>query len=321
MRSRLADLWPAYRAVILGALALASALALIGALVWPLTDLLAAHDVGVTGGAATAVHLQAAREAVRTQLLTAAAGIFVAGTLWFTAQNYRLARQGHVTDRYTNAIAQLGADQLHIRIGAVYALERIARDSAADHPVVMEVLAAFTREHSHELWPPPGPDGTPPDPAERRTRPDLEAAMTVIGCRNPRRDKSVIDISRAELIWVYLPGADLTGLDLYRANLTKAMLRDTRLTRARLIHANLTDADLTRANLAAADITGADFTNARLDNAAFPDHAPIPRGWRRDTPLARSANTRRQHPTRARTSKARWGPGPGDGRGQSPGAR
>jgi hypothetical protein len=42
-----------------------------------------------------------------------------------------------------------------VRIGGIYALERIARDSAIDHPTVMEVLAAFIREHSQEQWHPP----------------------------------------------------------------------------------------------------------------------------------------------------------------------
>ena len=52
-----------------------------------------------------------------------------------------------MTDRYTKAIEQLGSDKLDVRIGGIYALERIARDSARDHPAVMEVLTTFIREH------------------------------------------------------------------------------------------------------------------------------------------------------------------------------
>jgi hypothetical protein len=133
--------------LVVGALA---AVLLIGAFFWPVTDLLAAHDVGNVPASQRAAHLQTAREAVRTQFLTLAAGLFVAGTLWFTGQNLRLSRQGHVTDRYTKAIEQLGSDKLDVRIGAIYALERIARDSATDHPTVMDVLAAFVREHSRD---------------------------------------------------------------------------------------------------------------------------------------------------------------------------
>ncbi|MGH3218423.1 MAG: hypothetical protein ACRDPY_06785 [Streptosporangiaceae bacterium] len=39
-----------------------------------------------------------------------------------------------MTDRYTKAIEQLGHDKLDVRIGGIYALERIARDSAKGHP-------------------------------------------------------------------------------------------------------------------------------------------------------------------------------------------
>src|ERR1035441_3413443 len=98
---------------------------------------------------------------VRTQLLTLGAGVFAAGALVYTTRNFTLSRrtyqlteQGQVTDRYTRAIEQLGSDKLDVRIGGIYALERIARDSARDHPTVMEVLAAFIREHSREPWPP-----------------------------------------------------------------------------------------------------------------------------------------------------------------------
>ena len=59
-----------------------------------------------------------------------------------------------MTDRYTKAIKRSALKKLDVRIGGVYALERIARDSARDHPTVMEVLGAFIREHSREQWPP-----------------------------------------------------------------------------------------------------------------------------------------------------------------------
>ena len=71
-----------------------------------------------------------------------------------------------MTDRYTKAIEQLGSDKLDVRIGGIYALERIARDSPRDHPTVMEVLSAFIRDHSHDPWPPP--DLTAPTRSEQR---------------------------------------------------------------------------------------------------------------------------------------------------------
>jgi len=53
-----------------------------------------------------------------------------------------------VTDRFIKAIEQLGSKELDARIGGIYALERVARDSEKDHRTVMEVLTAFIREHS-----------------------------------------------------------------------------------------------------------------------------------------------------------------------------
>ena len=134
---------------------------LVAAIVWvlyvPGADWLASHDVG----SAKPAVLQTTRDAARGRLVTLGAGLFAAGALVFTARNFSLSRrtfelteQGQVTDRFTKAIEQLGSDKLDVRLGGIYALERIARDSAKDHPTVMEVLTAFIREHSREPWSP-----------------------------------------------------------------------------------------------------------------------------------------------------------------------
>jgi hypothetical protein len=106
----------------------------------PVADWLAHHDVGSAKGPL----LQTARDAARGRLLTLGAGLLAAGALGFTARNFTLSRrtfvlteQGQVTDRYTKAIEQLGSDKLDVRIGGIYALERVACDSARDHPTVM----------------------------------------------------------------------------------------------------------------------------------------------------------------------------------------
>ena len=102
---------------------------------WPLSDLIARHDVGAITGPRRAAALQTARDAARGRLVAFGAGLFAAGALIYTARNYSLSQQGQVTDRYTKAIDQLGPDKgLDVRIGGIYALERIARDSPRDHP-------------------------------------------------------------------------------------------------------------------------------------------------------------------------------------------
>jgi hypothetical protein len=150
MVKRRANLPQGIRWVAGGIAAIVLALAIAWVLFVPAADWLARHDVGSARGAL----LQTARDAARGRLLTLGAGLFAAAALLFTARNFTLSREGQVTDRYTKAVEQLGSDKLDVRIGGIYALERVARDSARDHPTVMEVLSAFVREHSREPWPP-----------------------------------------------------------------------------------------------------------------------------------------------------------------------
>ena len=259
------------------------ALAIVWVLLVPAGDWLAHHDVGSAKGTS----LQTARDAARGRLLTLGAGLLAAGALVFTARNFTLSREGQVTDRYAKAIEQLGSDKLDVRIGGIYALERIARDPAEDHPTVMEVLTTFIREHSHEQWPPPDPDG---QERERSTRPDVQAAITVVGRRNAKRDIRFIDLLGAVLARAVLPDgavldyADLTGAHLTGAHLTRADLFCAVLTDADLAAANLTGAYLTNANLADADLRSANLTNVR-----WPEHAPVPEGWKLDASSGRLA--------------------------------
>jgi hypothetical protein len=73
----------------------------------------------------TAAERLAAVNDVRTPLVAFLVTIGAAGTLWFTARSFTLNREGHVTDRYTKAVSQLGDESSPVRVGGVYALERI----------------------------------------------------------------------------------------------------------------------------------------------------------------------------------------------------
>jgi len=76
-------------------------------------------------------------------------GAVLLGGLFFTAQTLLTTQEGQITERFTRAIEHLGdKERLTVRLGGIYALERIARDSAKDHWQIMEVLTAYVREHS-----------------------------------------------------------------------------------------------------------------------------------------------------------------------------
>jgi len=258
-------------------LAVPVAAVIIYLLIWYGPDVIASHDIGSVTGPLRVVRLQQARDAARGHLLTLGAGLFAAGALLFTGRNYGLSRrtldvsqrtlamaeQGQVTDRYTRAIEQLGSDKLDVRIGGIYALERIARDSAADRATIGEVLTAFVRTHAP--WPPSLPGqyvATAPIhqvPKLQTRAPDVQACLWVLG-RGGFAD------ALAENEWL-----DLSAVDLRRADLRNARLGAADLRFAGLQRVYLGGAHLEGAYLGGSHLEGARLLGARLDKATFGD--------------------------------------------------
>lgn len=167
-----------------------------------------------------------------------------------------LAEQKQITDRFTAAIVNIGNDRMPVRLGGVYALERIARDSPNDYWTVMEVLSAYVRDtaslvphDSNQLSKIPEarkpkfrelPET--PDPFVMRA--DVQAILTIIGRRKPDIKESEIHLHRA---------------DLQRADLQKGNFRNVCFVHTDLRRATLAGADFTGANLIAADLRGTDL--------------------------------------------------------------
>jgi hypothetical protein len=165
--------------------------------------------------------------------------------LYFTSQTLRTTQEGQITDRFTKAITQLGDNNLAVRLGGIYALERIAKDSASDHWSVMEVLTAFVREYSHGRSNPPwawmsmlfAKDPLLEDRAKFQPPADIQAVLTVIG----RRTRTFGNGETQSL--------DLSTTILQGANLRKAQLQGASLWGAQLQRAHLQQADPQRAHL------------------------------------------------------------------------
>lgn len=139
-----------------------------------------AHLAGLEPAQATAV------TGFRQAVVAISAALVALVGLIFTARTLHLSREGHVTDRFTKAVEQLGSAVIEVRLGGIYALERIMRDSAKDHSTVLEVLAAFVRERAS---------------AQNSITPtaDVQAALTVLGRRPKRHEPFALDLSKAHL--------------------------------------------------------------------------------------------------------------------------
>lgn len=89
-----------------------------------------------------------AENTIRIGLFQAIGAIALAGGLYFTWRNLKVTEDKQVAERFAKAIELLGNENIHIRLGASYALERIANDSDKDYWQVIEVLTAYIREQS-----------------------------------------------------------------------------------------------------------------------------------------------------------------------------
>jgi hypothetical protein len=213
--------------------------------------------------------------------------------LYFTWRTLQVNREGQITERYTRAIDQLGKtnDDGHrvfeIRLGGIYALERIARESEEDHGPIMEVLTAYVRQHAP--WPPQKAQAvTEKDEALERgleegsglangvvpvevstPDPDIQAIATVLGRRT--RDflhgEDRLDLYNTNLSGVDLFGAPLRSANLWDTNFSGAGLMSADLAWAHLQRANLSRADLSYANLSGANLSSADLSGADLTGA------------------------------------------------------
>jgi len=237
-----------------------------------------------TGTLGAPERLKAENDA-RTTLLQAVAGLVLvvgAGATW---RQIQINREGQITERFSKAIDHLGesGDKVDVRLGGIYALERIANNSKDDRATIAEILTAFVRGHA--TWTDPdGNDADSSEPAQQeladlRVRaPDIQAAMTVLGRRAPAPGRvqplrlSGVDLRKADLYGAHLEGADLYGAHLERADLRRANLEGANLSGAHpegayLWWAHLEDADLSRAHLEEAQLFRAHLDRADLRDA------------------------------------------------------
>jgi uncharacterized protein YjbI with pentapeptide repeats len=190
---------------------------------------------------------------------------------YFTLDNLRVTAERELAHRFARAIEQVASENLELRLGGIYALERIAQGSETDYWPVMEILTAYVRERAS--W----KESRSPDQEQpaRKLAADIQAALTVLGRRdgiylgseNSRLDLRRSDLRRAQLSGAHLEGAILSEAHLEEANLIGAHLEDAILRGTHLEKAALIGAFLERAFLGGAYLDGAILTDASLEKA------------------------------------------------------
>ena len=195
--------------------------------------------------------------------------------------------QGHITDRINKAVEGLGAEKtvkrrvvvhetftpgaafagkraeyatsehtepnLEVRIGAIYALERISQDSARDHIQIMEILCAYIRENA-KLMDPFAEELLDPKRERVRLRSDIDAAIKVIG----RRPAELIQEARAFFSkGIYRKRFDLRGVDLCGSELQDLAFHDIEFNGSSFQRANLMNTLFDNVTFNYSDFSGA----------------------------------------------------------------
>jgi len=178
-----------------------------------------------------------------------------------------------VADFDGKAVSQLGDANMAVRLGGLYALERIAKDSAKDHGTVMEILSAYVREKAVKKEDQDDAAKSPiknnkdtnfffeEDHSEDKIPADVRAALTIIGRRLVNQDPADLRID--------LRNASLPGIRLINMNFHKVIFDDADLRAANLSASDFTDASIERADLSGAYMYQTNFTNALLDESNF----------------------------------------------------
>ncbi len=162
---------------------------------------------------------------------------------WIWRDKYRRTdienvNKGQVTERFSRAIEHLGTEKIEVRLGGIYALEKIAQDYDEQYmSTIIETLSAFVRvnskkkdsenglekEHSALVGEGSKNLGTKHGTDEQETEldVDIQAALTVLG-RLDNKTGTRIDLRKAHLEGAHLRKAHLEGAHLSEAHLEGA---------------------------------------------------------------------------------------------------
>ncbi|NUS42110.1 MAG: pentapeptide repeat-containing protein [Mycobacteriaceae bacterium] len=212
--------------------------------------------------------------AMVTSVAALAALYFSNRALEGTRDQLKLARDTQITDRVTKAVEQLGNQSSPaVRIGGIFALERLSKDSPADRPVIFEVLATFIRMNTHFSHPRNRECVIEPDGSARPIPDDVAAALTVIGRREGDGGEH-IDLSYSCLRQAHFERANLTAVDFTFSRLDGAHMDGARFRRTNMSNTHLDGAELYDADLSHETWDGLTMPFARMDRARL-DHTRL----------------------------------------------
>ncbi|POX55796.1 hypothetical protein C3489_07905 [Streptomyces sp. Ru71] len=203
------------------------------------------------------------------------------------AKQLDISEQGQITSRLNAAVTNLGSPSIDVRIGGIYALDRLSEDSKRDEETIPIILSAYVRNHAHlsaeNAKKTQSYQDDKPPPADIAAAADVLMSFPVLGDGAHDEDLSHTDLrgldaGRGDTNFeaTYFGGSNLSGAEFASADLKSAILDETNLHTADMNSATLNEASFEYADLTGVDFTYAtakrtDFNSANLTNAHFND--------------------------------------------------
>ena len=160
------------------------------------------------------------------------------------------AQQSLLNERYQQGAEMLGSPVLSVRLGGIYALERLASEHPQQYHVqIMKLLCALVRD--------PTVDSDYED-SNVTAREDVQAVIDFIRLRSEEQVEAEVD----QKLRLNLMRGRLAGVEISDANLSGALLLEADLRRAEIANADLSASLLRNSNMIGARLWNVDFTDA-----------------------------------------------------------
>lgn len=183
--------------------------------------------------------------------------------------------------RYQQGAEMLGSGALSVRLGGIYALQKLAEEHPKEYHVqILKLLCAFVRHPAVgdlEIF-------------AKRPYEAIQVAMEAISSCHKHtlrliniegNDQSSLDFSGADIQRISLYHGSFYFADMFKANLSHSCLHGVDLHSASSQETNFQYSDLSAANLSDAYLSGANLhsanlSNANLSNTSFSDDGDDP---------------------------------------------
>ena len=135
------------------------------------------------------------------------------------------ATERRITELYAKAVEQLGSDKAPVRLGGLYALERLAQDNPAHHQTIVNVICAYLRMPFSATPPASEPE---PEATEAPEMPSAEAETNTLALggtwsrktRGSRKDRCGLPRSVSLLNICVTTGIKISAPPILRARVS-----------------------------------------------------------------------------------------------------